>query len=230
MKHMSRAEEMYAAKMGAKIGTYRACGDVMKRQYQEVPALNNRALCMSPISMPSKVGCMQFERKASHYHGPFTLGEQQFKCSVGQSRREPGTFCISRGLKRDEDTVGVFDYSKDLSGLAFLHFISFTSSAGASMIGDDPVIYDAEKGSDTLKTLGGTAYIVLVIFYVVWVLKKRADRATSERISSTTVSQDLDDISDLETEEHDDRIETASLNTATTTSANDQVTPVQCFM
>jgi len=153
---------------------------------------------------------MQFERKASHYYGPFTSGEQRFKCSVAQPRRE-------------------FDYfSKDLSGLAFLHFVSITSSAGASMIGDGPVIYDAEKGSETLKVLGGTAYIVLVVIYVLWVLKKRADRATSERISSTTVSQDLDDISDLETEERDGRIENP--DSKTTISANDQVTPVQCFM
>lgn len=202
----------------------------MKRQYQQVPALKHRALCMSPISRSLKVGCMQFERKASRYYGPFTLGEQRFKCSAAQSRSDPGTCCISRGLKRDVDPVGVFDYAKGLSGLAFLHLISFTSSAGASMIGDDPVMYDAEKGSETLKMLGGTAYIVIVVIYVLWVLKKRADRATSERISSTTVSQDLDDISDLETEEHDGRIENASLNNATTIPANDQVTPVQCFM
>lgn len=49
----------------------------------------------------------------------------------------------------------------------------------------DGSAYNPEQGSETFKNVAGVGYIILVIFYFFRLLKKRAERATTESLAST---------------------------------------------
>jgi hypothetical protein len=50
----------------------------------------------------------------------------------------------------------------------------------AFVLSPEALAYSPEAGTDTLKTIAGAGYIVLVIFYFVRLFSKRAERAKTE--------------------------------------------------
>lgn len=218
------------AKLKSRMRTCCAVGGVAKRQYAPLCTPSRSALRTFHIPIPLKAAFTGFEREKRH-GASHNSAKLRFTCKAVQTKREPETFFSSRSSKRHVKNTRIFDGFNVSADLALMHLLFLTSSAGASTLGDGTVVYDAEKGSETLKTLGGTAYIVLVVIYVLWVLKKRADRARNEKIASTAAGvKDLDVISDLETEGDGDSILKSSPSTAATMSTSDKVTPAQCFM
>lgn len=86
-----------------------------------------------------------------------------------------------------------------------------------SLASDTGVAYNPEGGSDTFKTIAGVGYIILVIVYFVRLFKKRADRATSIKLSSS--SEEEDNVEE-DSEDEDEALQ----------NDDDAVTPVQCLM
>lgn len=101
-------------------------------------------------------------------------------------------------------------------------FVLNTTMAFSSYAADVGVQYDPANGAETLKTIAGIGYIVLVVLYFVRLFKKRADRATSVSLTSSASRQSNDE-DDLD-EESEDEDESESRQ------SNDEVTPLQCLM
>jgi len=96
-----------------------------------------------------------------------------------------------------------------------INFFLATLAACPPALADTGVTYNPQDGSETLKTVAGVGYIILVIIYFFRLFKKRADKATSERIASSGSDADAEEDSDDE-EEAEQPV--------------DDVTPLQCFM
>ena len=112
----------------------------------------------------------------------------------------------------------------DFSGPALTAFCAVVSTAlvTPAALAAEGVTYNPEAGSETLKTVAGVGYIILVLIYFVRLFKKRADRATSVRISSS---------SDSTAEEgSDDEDEEEEVLAAAAAASQDDVTPWQCLM
>jgi len=79
------------------------------------------------------------------------------------------------------------------------------------------VAYNPQDGAETLKTVAGVGYIILVVFYFIRLFKKRADRATSVRLTSSDTSSGSDAGGGYEAEDEFSEEE-------------EEVTPLQCFI
>ena len=105
----------------------------------------------------------------------------------------------------------------NFSGPAFSTLCAILTSLtiAPAALAAEGIIYNPQEGAETLKTLAGVAYIILVIVYFVRLFKKRADRATSVRLSSS-------DSSDKEDDEEEEEEESPPVE--------DNVSPTQCLL
>jgi hypothetical protein len=81
------------------------------------------------------------------------------------------------------------------------------------------VAYNPEGGSEVFRTAAGVAYIGLVIFYFVRLFKRRAEKATTQRIAGAPAAAAAAAAEgDSDEEEEEEEAEEA------------EVTPLQCLM
>ena len=112
-------------------------------------------------------------------------------------------------------------------------------STSFALVSCDPVYavmdgssYNPEQGSETFKNIAGVGYIILVIFYFFRLLKKRAERATTESLASTAQASKR---RTGDGREGDDENDLASLDgpasaVASSREAPENVTVTQCLI
>lgn len=134
--------------------------------------------------------------------------------------RRSGFIIPAAGSSTNRTALGPAFPDFNFSGPALSTFCAILSSlalAPASLAAEG-VFYNPQEGSDTLKTVAGVGYIILVIVYFVRLFKKRADRFTSVRISSS-------DSADIKSDEEEEEEEEGAV-----AAVEEDVSPTQCLM
>ena len=87
------------------------------------------------------------------------------------------------------------------------------------------IAYNPDTGAETLKTVAGAAYILVVIVYFLRLFRRRAENATKVSLTSSSESTEAVD-EGLE----DDEEELSDDEAASEASRDGDITPLQCFV
>ena len=105
--------------------------------------------------------------------------------SLACRQRTPGV-ATSRGVGRPSSSAGRRLACPSTAWLVLLLSTAFAlASCDPVYAAVDGSTYNPEQGSETFKNIAGVGYIILVVFYFFRLLKKRAERATTESLAST---------------------------------------------
>ena len=105
--------------------------------------------------------------------------------SLACRQRTPGV-ATSRGVGRPSSSAGRRLVCPSTAWLVLLLSTAFAlASCDPVYAAVDGSTYNPEQGSETFKNIAGVGYIILVVFYFFRLLKKRAERATTESLAST---------------------------------------------
>ena len=105
--------------------------------------------------------------------------------SLACRQRTPGV-STSRGVGRPSSSAGRRLACPSTAWLVLLLSTAFAlASCDPVYAAVDGSTYNPEQGSETFKNIAGVGYIILVVFYFFRLLKKRAERATTESLAST---------------------------------------------
>lgn len=125
------------------------------------------------------VGCCRCQRTCDGN------GASDPLASLACRQRTPGV-ATSRGVGRPSSSAGRRLACPSTAWLVLLLSTAFAlASCDPVYAAVDGSTYNPEQGSETFKNIAGVGYIILVVFYFFWLLKKRAERATTESLAST---------------------------------------------
>ena len=187
----------------------------------------SRSLQQFVSQTPSK--WTQFTRKSSLQ--PHTSCRSRQSCAASLENSDSSKPLIHTPLPLLQNSSSLADFSSSCStssGIAFSTFLYLVLVPAA--LAADGVAYNPEAGSETVKTVAGVAYIILVIVYFVRLFRKRAANATSQRISSSGSASTTPSAAGSDDDDEEEEEEAVAVAAAAAAAADADVSPGQCLM